>query len=102
MISKINLCNCCFTLRVEKKGRLGMRVKRKSSDGGIAIIKLYAIAAALSRKLCDLICLKNTTPTSCTEKPLKPGGYQCTLSLAISFPVRFKIILGLYITFLLF
>ena len=46
--SVINPCNWILRLLFEMKGKLGISVNRNKKEGGIAIIKLYAIAEALS------------------------------------------------------
>lgn len=54
-ISNITRCNCSWIAFFEKKGRLGMSVKRNKSDGGMAMMKLYAMAEARSESPCVFI-----------------------------------------------
>lgn len=81
IISNINLCNSYLMLLLEIKGRLGMRVNKNNKEGGNAMMKLYAMAAALSDKPCCFTCFLKNCITSYNAKPSKPGRYQFLLFL---------------------
>jgi hypothetical protein len=65
----------------EMNGRLGIRLKRNSRDGGKAMIKLYEMAEALSASPCVLICLRKKTITSYKGSPANPGRQHSLLFL---------------------
>ena len=58
------------------KGKFGINVNKNKNDGGIAIIKLYEIADALSVSPTVFTCFKKKAITSYNGTPSKPGKYQ--------------------------
>jgi hypothetical protein len=67
------VCNCDLITFFEKKGRLGINVKRNRQVGGTDMIKLYEIAAAFSVRLGTSNLSKKYFNTSYNGIPWKPG-----------------------------
>ena len=67
------VCNCFCIDFFEINGRFGINVNKNNNDGGMAMMKLYEIADALSDSPFALNCFKKKRSTSYKGTPSKPG-----------------------------
>src|SRR5436190_379595 len=81
MMSRINVYSSLMTS--SEIGMCGINVKRKIIAGGMAMVKLNAIAEALSVIPTVFTCFRKNIHTSYKDTPRKPGNEICLLFSAM-------------------